>query len=154
MACLSSKSMLLRGNREKKREVEGRASSDFTAPIIATTLASAEAWRSHGIHTVLTSYRGVPHYNGFVQWVSMCGPHRWYCIWVTVLISLALTAALAQHRAPSWQEANKSHCSQGWHLSNKVVWVVIICPVCTRALSLTQQVHSNRDKQQREAMSA
>ncbi len=69
-----------RKERERRREKES-VSSDFTAPIIALTQASAEARLSHGIRTVLTTYSEVPHYSRLIKMsVSVCGPHGSYCI--------------------------------------------------------------------------
>lgn len=51
----------------KKKKKKQSVSSNFTAPVIALTQASAQACLSHGIHTVLTTYSEVPHYSSFIK---------------------------------------------------------------------------------------
>lgn len=88
------------GEREGNKKGEAACQFRFHSSHYSSD-TSAEACLSCGMHTVLTTYSEEPHHGSFIKMNgSVCGPRRSVRIWVAVLISAALTAALALEGNP------------------------------------------------------
>lgn len=81
-----------KAERGRSRESQFRFHSSHYSSDTGQCLGLSLRWV-----TALTTCSEVPHYNSFIKTsVSVCSGHRSYCIWVAVLISVALIVALAQ----------------------------------------------------------